>query len=97
MLAASGGREPSITLGRGRWLAGGKAVAFVGLDEQGRTGIFAQEFDPERDTAATRRKLAGFFDLRKSESFGISPDGSKITLALSRETRVLTLAEGLPE
>ncbi|HSM13884.1 MAG TPA: hypothetical protein VLA66_07425, partial [Thermoanaerobaculia bacterium] len=59
---SSGGRDASITFGRGRWLPGGAEVAFVGMDERGRTGIFAQEFDPERDTSQTKRKLAGFFD-----------------------------------
>jgi len=97
MFAAAGGREPSITLGRARWLPDGSGVVFVGLDDEGRTGLFAQDFDPERDTVATRRKLAGFLDRRKSESFGISPDGSRLTLAYARETRVLTVAEGLPE
>ena len=94
---SSGGREASITFGRGRWLRGGAEVAYVGMDERGRTGIFAQEFDPERDTSRTRRKLAGFFDDVKTESFGIAPDGSALTLALTRETRTLMLAQGLPE
>ena len=67
------------------------------MDERARTGIYAQEFDPERDTSRTRRKLAGFFDDVKTESFGIAPDGSALTLALTRETRTLMLAQGLPE
>ena len=80
------------TVARGR-LRGG----FVGVDEQGRTGIYAQKFDPDLDTTATRRKLAGFFDDVKTESFGIAADASTITLAVSRETRGLMLAEGLPK
>jgi hypothetical protein len=94
---ATGGRDPAITFGRGRWLGDGSEVTFVGVDEQGRTGIFAQKFDPDHDTTATRRKLAGFFDDVKTESFGIAADGSAITLALTRETRSLMLAEGLPK
>ncbi len=93
----SGGREPSVTFGRGRWMGGGGEVAYVGMDERGRTGIFAQRFDPDRDTSATRRKLAGFFDDVKTESFGVAPDDSAITLAVTRETRSLLLAEGLPQ
>ena len=91
------GSEPSITLGRNRWLGAGGELAFVGSDDRGRTGIFAQEFDPDRDTSATVRKLAGFFDDVQTESFGIAPDGTAITLAVTRETRRLMLAEGLPE
>ena len=94
---ATGGRDPAITFGRGRWLGDGSEVAFVGVDEQGRTGIYAQKFDPDLDTTATRRKLAGFFDDVKTESFGIAADASTITLAVSRETRGLMLAEGLPK
>jgi len=89
--------EPSITLGRGRWLGDGSEIAFVGTDERGRSGIFVRQFDPDRDTSATIRKLAGFFDDVMTESFGVAPDGSSITLAVTRETRRLMLAEGLPE
>jgi Tol biopolymer transport system component/tRNA A-37 threonylcarbamoyl transferase component Bud32 len=90
-------RATSISLGRGRWTRNGAAVAYAGVDDRGRTGIFEQEFDPDHDTAATRRPLAGFFDDLQTESFGVAPDGSTVTLAVIRETRSLMLAEGLPE
>jgi Tol biopolymer transport system component len=90
-------RAASITLGRGRWTRKGAAVAFMGIDDRGRTGVFEQDFDPERNTAATRRPLAGFFDDVQTESFGIAPDGSSVTLAVIRETHSLMLADGLPE
>ncbi len=89
-------RAISTTLGRSRWLREGSAIAYVGLDEQARSGIFEQTFDPDRDTSATRRAVAGFYGDVVTESFGVSPDGSKITLAVIRETRSLMLAEGLP-
>jgi serine/threonine protein kinase len=84
---------PNVTYGRGRWLDGGSAIAFVGLDDHGRTGIYAQDFVPDEDTSATRRPLAGFYDDVRAESFGVSPDGSTITLAVILETRTLMLAE----
>ncbi len=93
----SSARSTNVTFGRGRWNRGGKSVVFVGLDEQGRTGLFEQDFDPERDTSATRRQLAGFFDDGDTESFGVAPDGSAVTIAVPRTTRSLVLAEGLPE
>jgi Tol biopolymer transport system component len=93
----AGGQAATITFGRGRWLPGGTEVAYVGMDERGRTGVFVEAFDPDRDTSATKRKLAGFFDDVETESFGIAPDGSAIVLAVTRETRTLMLAEGLPE
>ena len=95
--APSRPRASNITFGRARWSRGGGGIVFVGLDEQGRTGLFEQEFDPERDTSATRRKVAGFFDDGETESFGLSPDGSAVTIAVPRTTRTLMLAEGLPQ
>jgi Tol biopolymer transport system component len=98
---ASGKREDSVTLGRMRWvsdcaLSQGPAIAFVGVDEEGRTGVFLQDFDPERDTSVTRRPLAGFRDDLTTESFDISPDGTRITLSMLEITRKLMLAEGVP-
>jgi len=89
-------RAASITIGRGRWTRKGAAVAYAGVDERGHTGVYEQAFDPERDTSATRRRLAGFYDDVETESFGVAPDGGAITLAVTRETRSLMLAEGLP-
>ncbi len=91
-----GPMSPNVSYGRGRWLPDGRAIAFVGLDAEGRTGIFAQDFVPGRDTTPTRRKLAGFDEHLMTESFGISPDGRQLTLAMVEEARHLMLAEGVP-
>jgi Tol biopolymer transport system component len=88
-------QSPNVTYGRGRWIDGGKAIAFVGLDERGKTGVYAQDFVPGENTLATRRRLAGFYDNLITESFGARPDSLAITLALKQETRTLMLAEGL--
>jgi hypothetical protein len=37
----------------------GKAIAFVGVDEEGRSDVFVQDFTPGRDSVATRRRIAG--------------------------------------
>ena len=89
-----------ISLGRMRWVedcAGsqGPGIAFVGVDDAGRSGVFLQDFDPERDTSDTRRPLAGFHDDLITESFDIAPDGSRITLSFVEITRKLMLAEGV--
>ena len=86
----------NLTFGRGRWLPGGQAIAFLDLDERGRSGIFVQDFIPGRDTSATRRKLAGFYDDAQIESFGISPDGSRVTLAVLHQDNSLMLADNVP-
>ena len=87
--------SPNVTYGRGRWLPDGSAIVFVGLDDQGRTGLFAQDFVPGEDTSSTRRPFAGFFDDAVTESFGIAPDGDSATISVIQQTRSLQLAEGV--
>jgi hypothetical protein len=65
----------------------------VGRDEAGRTGVFAQDFIPGKDTTASRRRLAGFHPDEPVESFGLSPDGSAILLATRGRLSNLALAE----
>ncbi|MFT5291542.1 MAG: hypothetical protein ACI82F_003626, partial [Planctomycetota bacterium] len=97
---ANTNRDESVIIGRMRWvsdcaLSQEPAIAFIGVDDAGRTGVFLQDFDPERDTSATRRPLAGFDDDLITESFDISPDGTRITLSCVEVTRKLMLAEGV--
>jgi len=89
-------RTAGYSLGRARWTPDGSAIAFVAQDEAGRHGIFVQEFAPGRDTTATRRALAGFVAGQVVESFGFSPDGRRLTIAVREEQSNLLLAEGVP-
>jgi Tol biopolymer transport system component len=75
----------------------GRAVAFVGQDEDGVWGIFVQDFDPGRDTAPTRRRLTAFDTETAAESFAISPDGTRLTVASWDRTFSVMLAEGLTD
>ncbi len=100
VVTGGAGLTEVVLLGRMRWVAGnalsqGPALAFLGVDEEGRTGVYLQDFDPERDTTDTRRPIAGFYDRFAVESFDIAPDGSRITLALLEMRRRLMLAEGV--
>jgi Tol biopolymer transport system component len=88
--------SPNVVLGRARWVPGGKAIAFVGMDDQGRSGIFVQDFAPGRDTTSTRRALAGFTQDHVTESFGLSPDGRSLVLSTLEQSASLLLAEGVP-
>ncbi len=88
--------KPRVALGRARWMPGGKAIAFIGQDEQGVAGIYVQDFVPGKDTRATRRKLCGFDRELTTESFGISPDGSRIVIASWEQLFSLMLAERVP-
>ncbi len=82
--------------GRSRWMPDGKRLTFVGQDPAGAWGIFAQDFVPHRDTISTRRPLAGFDAEYVAESYGISPDGTFLTVARSEALSSLMMAEGLP-
>ncbi len=86
-----------VLAGRNRWLPGGGAITWVGEDETGLTGIYAQDFAVDKDTSATRRKLGGFSVDCLSESFGLSPDGKKVTLATLTRFGRLMIAEGVPD
>jgi Tol biopolymer transport system component len=88
--------SPNVTYGRSRWMHGGDAIAFLGLDDRGRPGVYVQDFAPGRDTASTRRPLAGFFEHDITESFDVSPDGTHVILATVQEARNVMLAEGVP-
>ena len=94
-VASRSNREEPIILGRHRWMSGARAIAFVGLDKEGRSGVFVQDFDPNKDTRASRRKLAGFDPVLLTESFAIAPDGSRIVLSEMEVTRKLLLVEGV--
>jgi len=87
---------PAIIWGRTRWAPDGRSIYFIGQNEQGLSGVFQQEFVPGRDTSATRRPVAGFASDLLTESFGISPDGSRIVLSTGRETASILIADGVP-
>jgi len=89
-------RRTTVTLGRARWMPDGKAIAFVGQDEDGASGVYLQDFAPGRDTAASRRRLAAFDPDVAAESFGIAPDGSRLVLAGWLQLFSLMEGEGLP-
>ena len=80
---------------RARWMPDGRAIAFIDVDAQGRTGIYAQDFVPGKDTQASRRPLAGFDVDWATETFAISPDGSRICLAEWEQTLSIMTADGL--
>jgi Tol biopolymer transport system component len=82
--------------GRARWMPGGRAVGYVDEDEQGRIGVFAQDFHPGRDTVQTRRPLSGLSYDIEAESFAFSPDGSKMVVAMLEFSSNLLIAEGVP-
>jgi serine/threonine protein kinase len=82
--------------GRMRWMPDGKSIVFIDEDEKGNWGLFAQDFIPGKDTASSRRQLAGFEPDRKIDTFSISPDNSSIVMAEVEVLSSLIMAEGIP-
>lgn len=92
-------RHEDLTIGSGgrsRWMPDGRAIAFLDLNEKGIQGIFVQDFQPGIDTSSMRRPLLGFDRDAPTESFGISPDGLRITIAGLEAYSSLMVAEGVP-
>jgi len=94
---------PHITLlpganpnGRPRWLPDGRRLAFTGSAADGAIGVFSQVFDPGRDTTATRVALSPFDTDLSIESFGISPDGTRIMYSGAEDVSTLLVTEGVP-
>ncbi|MGE5277223.1 MAG: LpqB family beta-propeller domain-containing protein, partial [Acidobacteriota bacterium] len=88
--------KPLHQLGRSRWLPDGKAIAFVGSNAEKRAGVFVQAFSAgAADTSATRRVLAGFEPDLPTESFAISPDGTRIVLSEIELRGDILVAEGV--
>ena len=84
------------SVGRSRWMPDGRSLVFVGQDEPGAYGLYAQDFVPGQDTSKTRHRLVGFDPGTATESFGISPDGSRITIAGWEQVFSLMVADHVP-
>jgi eukaryotic-like serine/threonine-protein kinase len=98
---ADGGIEPfTIVLqgvangGRTRWMRDG-SIAF-NYAPAGRSGVFAVRFEPGQPAPATWRTLVELPAGALAESFGVSPDGTRLVLATSYRSYALMTSEGLP-
>ncbi len=88
--------KAGASVGRSRWIPDGRALVFVAQDERGFLGVYAQDFVPGQDTTRTRRPLAGFERDMAVESFGISSDGSRMTVSVWDQMFSLSVAERVP-
>ncbi len=85
-----------VLLGRPRWTPDSRSIAYLALDEQGKTAIFEAPFDPTGRAPATHVKIAAPPAGAVLESYGLSPDGTRIALACARLSKHLVLAENVP-
>jgi Tol biopolymer transport system component len=85
-----------ISLGRGRWRPDGRAILFVGADANGRSALLEQAFRPGEDTTSSRRVLKRSEEAQSVESFGVSPDGKRVTISFVEDQYAIMRIEGLP-
>ena len=87
--------------GRTAWSAGGKTLLFVdspGADigfpgAMGR--VYEQDFEPGRDTSASRRPVLDYLKQGGVETFGTSPDGNRLVYSVLEMSSSLMQAEGI--
>jgi len=73
----------------------GRAIAFTASDEQGRAGVFVQDFAPGEDTSPSGRPLLPFSAERPVESFAIAPAAQRAVPAVTDATDDLVSVSGL--
>ena len=86
-----------VNIGRHRWAPGGRAIAYVGVDDGRRAGLFTQALSPACAPVGEPKKLTGFRPDFLTESMAFSPDGREIVLAGLELRQRLVLAENVPE
>jgi len=86
--------DRGVTLGRSRWLPGGREVAFTGLTGKGCIGLLAQSFDPRRGLIGPARTLLDCSADQLPESFAFARDG-RLAVSFLRRSSNLMMASGL--
>jgi Tol biopolymer transport system component len=89
------GFQRQIESGRSRWLPDGSAFVFVRINDAGKSNLSIQDFRPGEDTASSRRVLIESVSDEDIESFGISPDGQRLTVSSFDNFRSLKVASGI--
>ncbi len=85
--------DPRITLGRARWLPGGREIAFLGVAAGGCAGLLARGFDPRRGLVAPERTLLGCPSELLPESFAFARDGRLAVSFLRRSAHLITASD----
>ncbi len=89
--------KSNVIAGRTRWLPDGKRIAFIDQDEENHVVLYVQDFTPGKDSSVTRKPLVPVDPDLKFDTFGISPDGSRVTLSVVETLNSLMIAENVPD
>ncbi|HEY5611486.1 MAG TPA: protein kinase, partial [Thermoanaerobaculia bacterium] len=84
----------AFSVGRPRWMPDGRSIAMIAQEPSGGNGIASVAFTPG-ETAGALRPLVGFDVDVPTESFGISPDGKRLTIAGVERLYSVMIAEDL--
>jgi len=83
-------------MGRSRWMPDGRTLVSWGEDEAHERVLYRQPIVPGRDTKSERLVVASGDELRKIETFGISPVDGRIVVSAGWGDTDVMLAEGIP-
>ena len=84
-----------IVIGRCRWMPDGRSVLFLTRDAKGFR-IDESPYSPAARSASGRPIVPAFDPSVEIETFGVSPDGKRITVAGVTKTNSLMVAERVP-
>jgi len=90
------GGPGTAAAGRTRWMPDGRTIVMFVREEGKPYALYAQSFDASRDTSGTLRRFAGLDPDVLFESFGISPDGSRLVVGAYEQLSSLLIAERVP-
>jgi Tol biopolymer transport system component len=85
----------TIDHGRCRWAPDGRALAYIGRDEQGVCAVYLQEFSLDGAPRGARRLLASLAPDLDAESLSFSPDGARLVVSFREQLDDLMVAEGV--
>ena len=73
--------KSDASLGKAKWMPDGRGIAFIGEAGDGASGVYLQPFTNGAASRGTRTRLTSFDSRRAVQSFAISPDGTRVTIA----------------
>ncbi len=73
--------KSDASLGKAKWMPQGHAIAFIGEAGDGASGVYSQPFANGAEARGARTRLTSFDSRRAVQSFAVSPDGTRVTIA----------------